>query len=413
VWHRTSYCSSRRRLGRASSDSNKADWYRCLTYTLGVYQVADITELSAALNGFALSELLTVCYDRIELLRSRDSLDSCDALLRSDSRADQVSFLLLAYACCVNHAKWFVDHEALLLKRKAEALTSTQRIKLLGVLEVHAQPLELHSFHAVDFEHVPSLVAARKVRMHNGSAYVHDDQLLTVVQRTYEMRLKAFVSECQRRLNQIAHINTDHCAPQFATILNTLADVQRRVCPVAPCVFGRLACTAQTLPVLIAQFAPLCVVRLAIKLRERGHLVDQERVTLRLFLYAANVPLDVAVEYWCTHVHEEKKVRAALALVYDKKYTCVGCTKIRAGGLCPFEDSNKSLLSWSLDTMPSAVRDIEDIVGETNFATERCARFFALRHGRPGTKIEASRNPALYFARALEARTDEGAAGLR
>lgn len=419
---------------------------RSLRETLGVYTVADTAALSAALNGFPLSELHAVCFDRIELLRSSEPVDTANALLLSSPRADQVSFLLLALACCVNHAHWFVKHEARLLMRKAEALTSFQRFALLEMLEVRAQSMHLvlgelevrtkqqtdasrvsqlkalvhsfqsacnkkpeeisaaewQSFYALDFELVPRLVAARKVLLHHGTAFIHDGQLLPVVQHTYEVRLTEFLRQCKLRLELVSRTKTCYHAPQFATILQTLADVQRRVCPQAPCVAGRLTCTAQSLPVLIGQFAPLCVVRLAIKLRERGHLVDQERVTLRLFLCAANVPLDVAVEYWSTHVHEEKKVRAALALVYDKKYTCVGCTKIRAGGLCPFEDSNKTLLTWCADTMPSAAKDIEDIVANTQLATERCARFFRLRHARPGSTLDAPRNPAHYFTRAAD-----------
>lgn len=428
-----------------------SDCCRSLRETLGVYTVADTAALSAALNGFQLSELHVVCFDRVELLRSSETMDTANALLHSSSRADQVSFLLLALACCVNHAHWFVKHEARLFMRKVEALTSFQRFALLELLEVRAQSMHLalgelevrtkqqtetslgtvdasrvrqlkalvhsfqsacnktpeeistkewQSFYALDFELVPRLVAAREVLLHNGTAFIHDGQLLPVVQHTFELCLTDFVRQCKLRLEQVSRTNTSYHTPQFATILRTLADVQHRVCPKAPCVSGRLTCTAQSLPILIGQFAPLCVVRLAIKLRERGHLIDKERVTMRLFLCAASVPLDVAVDYWSTHVHDEKKVRGALALVYDKRYACVGCTKIRAGGLCPFEDSNKSLLSWCADTMPSAAKDIEDIVGKTQLATERCARFFRLRHSKPDSTLDDPRNPAHYFTRA-------------
>lgn len=365
-----------------------------------MYTVADTAELSAALDGFPLSELHAVCRARLGRLQETRP----QQVRPDDVRADRVSFLLLAYACCLNHAPWFVQHEARLLIRQAEALACSGRLELLGLLQVHAQPRNEAGLHAVDFEHVPRLVAARKVLLHNGAALVNEDQLLEVVRYTHETRLAAFVSACKRRLAQITQTNSEYHAPQFATILSTLADVQRWVCPDPPRVSGRLACTAQTLPALIAKFAPLCITRIAIRLHEKGHLVDKQRVTLRLFLCAAHVESAVAGEYWSQQVPSEEKdaARAALAHVYAKKYSCVGCGKIRASGLCPFEDSNKSLLSWCADASPSVLQDMEDIVNQTPHPLERCARVFALRHARPGAELAAPRNPALYFARAVE-----------
>lgn len=365
-----------------------------------MYTVADAAALSAALHGFPLSELHAVCRDRLARLQATQP----QQVRPHDARADQVSFLLLAYACCLNHARWFVEHEARLLRRRAEALTISERLDLLALLEVHVQPRNEAGLHAVDFEHVPRLVAARKVLLHRGAALIHDDQLLEVVTHAHEARLAAFASECKRRLEHITRTNTEYHAPQFATILSTLGDVQRWVCPDPPRVSGRLKCTAQTLPALIATYAPLCIARLAIRLREKGHLVDKERVTLRMFLCAAHVDRDVAGEYWAGRVHDKQKdaARAALAHVYAKNYACVGCGKIRASGLCPFEDSTKNLLAWCADAAPSAVPDIEDILKRTACASERCARVFSLRHAPPGSGLAAPRNPALYFARAVE-----------
>lgn len=368
-----------------------------------MYSVEDSAALSAALNDFQLSELHAVCRDRLARLQDTAPGHQPQFVRPQDTRADQVSFLLLAYACCLNHARWFAEHEAQLLRRRVEALSCSERLDLLALLEVHVQPRNEAGLYAVDFEHVPRLVAARKVLLHHGAALIHDDQLLEVAKHAHEVRLAAFVAACKRHLEHITRTNTEYHAPQFATILSTLADVQRWVCPDPPRASGRLKCTAQTLPALIASYAPLCVARLAIRLRERGHLVDKERVTLRMFLRAAHVDRGVAGEYWAGHVEEKQKdgARAALALVYEKNYACVGCGKIRASGLCPFEDSRKSLLSWCADTVPSAVRDIEDILARTSCASERCARVFALRHAPAGAELAAPRNPASYFTRAV------------
>lgn len=419
-----------------------------------MYTIADATKLSASLNGFPLSELHAVCLDRFERLRASAFLETHNALVMQNECADQVSFLLLAYACCLNHAQWFVHHEARMLLRKAEGLDTTDLAALLDLLQVHAKPLqaalaelqaikqkrdksalseaetsharglqaliryfaahvvqkahvdvteaEWDTFHAVDFEHVPRMVAAREVAIHNGIAIAHKDQLLKIVQHTYEVRLTAFCFECKRHLELISKTNTEYYAPQFATILSTLADVQRWVCPEPPCVSGRLTCTAKTLPLLIAKFAPLCITRLTIRLCQRGHLFDKERVTLRLFLRAVHVDRDVAIEFWGQHVPEKENVRGALAQAYAKQYSCVGCGKIRASGLCPFEDSSKNLLAWCADTAPSAIPDIEDILARTSCASERCSRVFALRHARFGAELAAPRNPALYFSRAID-----------
>jgi hypothetical protein len=139
---------------------------------------------------------------------------------------------------------------------------------------------------------------------------------------------------------------------------------------------------------------------LQVAIKTLQFLVDKERVTLRLWLRAVKVKLDVAVDFWSQHV-PEKDSRAPMAHVYAKKYACVGCPKIRAQGLCPFQDSDKSIVSWCTEVMPSATRDIEDIVACTQCPSKRCACFFALRHGA-GLRTGPS-NPALYFARAVEA----------
>ena len=428
--------------------------------TLGLYTVADIDVLNKALHGFALSGLRTACCDRVDMLRANSNAAAPAAPDAAHVRVDRVSFLILAYACCLNHVQWFVRSEARRLMSRVHDLEASEKVVLLRLLEVEAQPMqsvllelqtlarkartlpqqqllsapeaergkrlqglvkafadhavhkplahitetEWRSFFLVDFEKATRLVAARHVALHNGSAYVEDSQLLFIVRQTYEASLVAFLQQCKTNLALIAQSKTDYYYPQFATVLHIMHDLQFRVCPVAPSDSAGLACTAQTLPTLIARFAPPCIVRLVMKLGLRGHLVDRERVTLRLWLRAAKVGLDVAVDFWQVRVPDNEDVRRPLALVYTKQYACVGCPKIRSMGLCPFQDADKDLLRWCAETMPSAVRDIEDIVRTTKCPAERCGRMFALRHARRlSDHLVRPGNPASYFLRAAEA----------
>ncbi len=425
--------------------------------TLGAYTAHDSATLSAALDGFPLDVLGEACNARVAALhaitdggvQAYASIEGAPGRVRTD----QATFLVLAYACSLNHGRWFVKNEARRLMAAASGLTALERVALLALLQVEVQPMDAavrelegiaaaakraplsraqsergrrlqgmvrcfaqhvvatppgdvtpaqwQAFHAVDFEHASRLVASRQVTLHAGLAYVQDWQLQFVLRQTYEARLTALVRQCRVRLDEISRTNTGYHAPQFATLLSIMHDVQFRVCPVVAVELGPLDCSARSLPLAIARFAPLCIVKLAVKLRVQRHLVDRERVTLRLWLRAVRVRLDVAVEFWQALVPEKENVRGAIAQAYAKQYACVGCAKIRAQDLCPLQGSPKSISAWCAETMPSAARDIEDLVASTQCPSERCAGVFALRHG-DGMR-SGPRNPANYFARAAEA----------
>jgi len=427
-----------------------------LQLALGIYTKADAATLNAALDGFPLSELRVVCCDRVDALRAIAGATRAAAETTQDVRSQQVGFLVLAYACCVNHVKWFVRCEALLARSKVDRLAPADKIEVLRLLNVEVEPMhavlkelealvvqartrplgacavergntlqgmvkgfaehvlrkplvevtatEWQEFHAVPFEHATSLLGSRQVALHGGLAYVQDWQLVVVIRQAYEERLTAFAEACRLRLGTIAQINTSYYTPQFATVLCVMHDVQLRVSggsarqiDSASAASGAqcgLSSTAQTLSMAVARFAPLCIVRLVLKLQATGHLVDKERVTLRLWLRATGVSLDVAVEFWQARVEDGEDARRALALVYAKQYACVGCSKIKATGLCPFQDSDKSVVSWCAETAPALERDMEDIVAATPCPSQRCGRVFALRHGQ---QTRSHGNPAAYF----------------
>lgn len=313
-------------------------------------------------------------------------------------KTEQVTFLIVAYACCINHTAWFLKHEALRLMTKVKGLTVPEKVMLLRLLKV-----EVHldgAMHCVNFENATRLVAARSVPVRNGYVYVQDAQLASVIREAYDLCLMAFLKKCKTRLEEIARTNTQYYAPQYGAVLSVMQEVQLYVSPVVSREFVGLECTAFSLPQRVAQFAPLCIVKLVHKLRVQRHLIDKERVTLRLWLRAVKVKLDVAVEFWSQHVKDKEDVRGPIAQAYGKNYACVGCAKIRAQGLCVFQDSDKTMLMWCKDTVPSILPDMEDILKQTPCPVDRCGRVFALRHGG---KLGGPRNPANYFARASEA----------
>jgi hypothetical protein len=95
---------------------------------------------------------------------------------------------------------------------------------------------------------------------------------------------------------------------------------------------------------------------------------------------------DVVVEFWQGQVPAKEDVRAPVTLAYEKRYACVECAKIRGLGLCPFQEAEEGLLAWCEQTMTSAVRDIEDILGDTKCPSQRCGRVFALRYARSSSE---------------------------
>lgn len=360
--------------------------------------------LNFALNGFELCRLGPACRDRVNILRAcEDSkfLKSESYEDMTDVQTDKATFLLLAYSCCMNHEQWFVKHEARRLIALASTLTLSENIALLRIFHIQVCLDDTHSsLLCVDFEHAIRLVSTRSVVVRNGSAYVKHEQLPCIIREAYEARLSVFVQKCKKRIEEIGRTNTAYYAPQYATLLGIMQDIQFYVCPTVPLEFVGLECTARTLPLVIAQFAPLCIVKLVQKLIVTRHLFDKERVTLRLWLRAVKVKLDVAVEFWSQHVLEKKDVRGPIAQAYAKEYKCVGCAKIGAQGLCPFQDTDKAMLTWCEDNVPSVLPDMEDIFKKKSSPFDRCSCVFSLRYGG---KLDGPRTPANYFARASEA----------
>ncbi len=285
---------------------------------LGVYTVIDVAKLSKALQGFPLSDLGRACFDRVDALRVITEVSSAQTHVATSVQTDRATFLVVAYACCVNQAKWFVENEARRLMSKVDALTVPEKAAVLGLLHVDVQSMhdalkelevlalefkrgellgaktarakqlqgvvngfahavavplaevtleQWHTFHAIDFEEATRLVAARQVVLHSGTAYVQGWQLTVLIRQTYEARLTELMQQCKQRLDEIARSNTAYYAPQFQTLLSIMHDVQFRVCPVVPHEFGALECTTQTLAMAVAQFAPLCIVKLVLTLR--------------------------------------------------------------------------------------------------------------------------------------------------
>jgi len=431
-----------------------------------MYLPSDDATLSLALRDYPLSELGQACRDRIEGLRAKTAWPpGTDGTLRmrdaAEVQADQVTFLIVAYSCCVHHAHWFVQHEAKRLLREVARLDAAATVTLLRLMGVQVQSMdaallelqviadestllrqqeqslprakaargaflqelvrgfsaqalrkpcaditvtEWKTFVFIDFEHVGHLVACRGVPLHKGTAYVQPCQLSSILGHNYEQRLAAFVQLCRRRFEQIGQSSTEHAVPQYKTILRIMHETQLLVSP-AVSHAGELSFTAQTLPMAIAQFAPLCILKIASKLRVHKHLVDQERVTLRLWLRAIKVKLEVAVEFWTQQLRPDEDARQPIAQAYAKQYSCVGCSKIRANGLCPFQDTTHNMTTWCKQTMPSALPDIEAIMSNTPCALQRCGAFFHLRHGESAANaVTNPRNPANYFSMASRSR---------
>ena len=428
---------------------------------VGVYTSADVETLSAALHGYALSELEEACQQRMGSAGTSAAKLSRDA----DVQTDRVSFLVVAYACCVNHGHWFVEKELNRFMCKVAALETHEKVAVLRLLHVDVQAMhtalqelqelvtksrklqrqqqalsaadklrgaflqgvvrgfatavldtaceditleQWKSFHFVDFEHASRLVGLRAVCLHMGTAYMQDWQLAALLRNTYQDALATFVRACRTRFAAIARCKTEYEFPQYATAVSIMHRLQFVVCPVV-CRQGDLSVSTQDMRAVIAQFAPLCILKLVHKLRDEHHLVDKERVTLRLWLRAIKVQLQVAVEWWQQHVPPEEDVRAPITQAYAKRYACVGCDKICDYGLCPFQDADASIIAWGHASVPSAAKDIEDIVATTRCPKQRCGKMFRLRYGDGNAlEIEKPGNPAKYFCKASCARIAVG-----
>ena len=111
----------------------------------------DAASLNLALQGFPLCGLGPACRDRVDALRTiteggeaqrRRPEPEADAAEPVRVQTDQATFLVLTYACCVNHAQWFVQNEVRHLMCKVAALTPMEKGALLGRWQVVVQPME-------------------------------------------------------------------------------------------------------------------------------------------------------------------------------------------------------------------------------------------------------------------------------
>jgi len=420
---------------------------------IGVYTTEDVHTLSAALDGYPLCDLEQACRARIESVGTSTDKRVCAA----DVQTDRVSFLLVAYACCVNHGPWFVEKELLRFMCKVASMQTHEKVAVLRLLHVHVQGMHagLHeledivteskklkskhkvlcqadkdrgaflqrvvrgfstavldtvcaditlaqwkSFYFVDFEDASRLVGLRAVRVHMGTAYVEDWQLAVLLRSAYKDALATFVRACRKRFHELGRCNTNYFFPQYATIVSIMHLMQFVVCPIVSR-NGDLSVSTENIRQVIAEFAPLCIVKLVHKLREEHHLVDKERVTLRLWLRAIKVKVEVAVEWWQQYVKPDEDVRYPITQAYAKQYQCVGCDKICSHGLCPFQDADSTIIAWGRANVPSAAKDIEDIVVSTKCAQQRCGKMFELRFGDGvSPAMQTPRNPASYFSKA-------------
>ena len=191
--------------------------------------------------------------------------------------------------------KAFIDEHKLPYRIISSAEFEGVKEKLAQVMRSTNQKGEIGemAFYKVPFEEILDLVAARKVYIHQGHAYVPRDQLVTIVANHFRSMLsQALVLTNRNWTAMFAAQEEDRLSP----ILEALS--KRYLAPDYSKLNSGSNVSLKELDGLAMRSFPLCMRHLYLKLQEDHHLRHGGRQQLGLFLKGIGLKLDDALAFW-------------------------------------------------------------------------------------------------------------------
>ncbi|KAI7846146.1 hypothetical protein COHA_000316 [Chlorella ohadii] len=168
-------------------------------------------------------------------------------------------------------------------------------------------------YYKVPFEQVPDLVAARRVYLQAGYAYVSKDQMSSLVVQPFRAGLsKALVVTARRWAAVVAPEEADRLTPVVESLSQRYlgpdySDPDKRG------VVGTIS--AADIPKVARQSFPLCMMNMYQALHESHHLKHDGRMQFGLFLKGIGLPLEEAIRFWRTEM-----APVAPGEKFDKQY---------------------------------------------------------------------------------------------
>ncbi|GAB4849506.1 hypothetical protein Ancab_004300 [Ancistrocladus abbreviatus] len=220
-------------------------------------------------------------------------------------------------------------------------------------------------FYKVPFEEVPELVAARKVYIHKGHAYVAMNQVVSLVVTQFRSHLsKALILTNRKWTSTVREKEKDRLTP----IVEALSTSYLGPDYSQPKEYGVIS--LKDIDQVANSSFPLCMRHLFEKLREDHHLKHGGRMQLGLFLKGVGLNLDDALAFWKAEFSKkvgperfDKEYAYSIRHNYGKEgkrvdYTPYSCQKIISStpGVgdhhgCPYRHFNEENLRAALSKM--------------------------------------------------------------
>ncbi|XAR48195.1 hypothetical protein NMG60_11030934 [Bertholletia excelsa] len=231
-------------------------------------------------------------------------------------------------------------------------------------------------FYKVPFEKVPELVAARRVFILKGYAYVAMNQVVSLIVTQFRSHLsKALVLTNRKWMSTIREREQDRLTP----IVEALSTSYLGPDYTQPREYAEMS--LKDIDQVAKSSFPLCMRHLFEKLREDHHLKHGGRMQLGLFLKGVGLKLDDALAFWKSEFSRkvgderfDKEYAYSIRHNYGKEgkrtdYTPFSCQKIISStpGVgdhhgCPFRHFSEENLIAALGKMGVGSRAMEEVI---------------------------------------------------
>lgn len=274
------------------------------------------------------------------------------------------------------------------------------------------------SYFKVPFQDVLDLVKTRRCYLHDGMAYVANEDLISIIINMFRSKLSQsltvmsrklpYLEEDERLLPILKNLSTTYIGDSYTT--KKTNDGEKLTLDQ----IGELSKTS----------FPLCMRTLHEGVSTEHHLKHFGRLQYGLFLKATGLSLEEALVFWQTEFCKkmdvdkfDKQYAYNIRHSYGKEgkrsdYTAYSCMKIittnpPAGGDhhgCPFKHSDPEMFQnrlKSYNVHNDAINEIIDLVKQQHFQIA-CAKYFEVTHKLPENANVNISHPNTYFDESLK-----------
>jgi len=358
---------------------------------------------------------------------------------RNDRRKDHIShfILRLAFARSEDLRRWYITQELDLFRYRFKKESNEATNQFLREQKLHFEPIgqeekssllqnlkdcmpskEMDQADSVDFYKVPftdvlDLVRGRRVYLRAGFAYVPRNELVSIILGIFRSQLSLALTVTARRLPYLEE--DTRLLPMLKNLSSTyIGDTfdEKKLDKADKLSIGEMDAAAKT-------SFPVCMRFMHDGLRQDHHLKYFSRMQYGLFIKAAGLTLEEALQFWRIEFTKkmdvdkfEKQYAYNIRHIYGKEgkrqdkmaYNCMKIITSNQPGPgdfhgCPFKHSDADILQrrlLSYNIPKDSTKEIIDLVKKQHFQVA-CARYFEVTHKLPEGSMNLN-HPNEYFS---------------